>query len=74
MTLPKAPDVINADLMTDEQIHEKLQKRYDMAGAVKEYVMHSICKVQEKRWRMDKYKVQITQEALQIWNSFIIIL
>ena len=26
VTLPKAPDVINADLMTDEQIHEKLQK------------------------------------------------
>ena len=24
VTLPKAPDVINADLMTDEQIHEKL--------------------------------------------------
>ena len=29
VTLPKAPDVINADLMTDEQIHEKLQKGYD---------------------------------------------
>lgn len=29
VTLPKAPDEINADLMTDEQLHEKLQKGYD---------------------------------------------
>ncbi|MCR1842316.1 type II toxin-antitoxin system RelB/DinJ family antitoxin [Murimonas intestini] len=29
VTLPKAPDVINADLMTDEQFHRKLKKGYD---------------------------------------------
>lgn len=29
VTLPKAPDEINADLMTDEQIHAKLQKGYE---------------------------------------------
>lgn len=29
VTLPKAPDEINADLMTDEQIHTKLQKGYE---------------------------------------------
>ena len=27
--LPKAPDTINADIMTIEQLHEKLQKGYD---------------------------------------------
>ena len=29
VTLPKVPDAINADLMTDEQIHEKLMKGVD---------------------------------------------
>ena len=29
VTLPKAPDEINADLMTSEQLHAKLQKGYD---------------------------------------------
>lgn len=29
VTLPKAPDEINADLMTDEQLHVKLKKGYD---------------------------------------------
>lgn len=29
VTLPKAPDEINADLMTDDQLHEKLKKGYD---------------------------------------------
>lgn len=29
VTLPKAPDEINVDLMTDEQLHAKLQKGYD---------------------------------------------
>lgn len=29
ITLPKAPDGINTDLMTDEQLHEKLKKGYD---------------------------------------------
>lgn len=29
VTLPKTPDMINADLMTDEQLHEKLQRGYD---------------------------------------------
>lgn len=29
VTLPKAPDDINADLMTDEEIHSKLQKGYE---------------------------------------------
>ncbi len=29
VTLPKAPDSINADLMTDEELHAKLQKGYD---------------------------------------------
>ncbi|MDO5422594.1 MAG: type II toxin-antitoxin system RelB/DinJ family antitoxin [Eubacteriales bacterium] len=29
VTLPKAPDTVNADRMTDEQLHEKLQKGYD---------------------------------------------
>ncbi len=28
VTLPKAPDEINADLMTSEQLHEKLQTGY----------------------------------------------
>lgn len=29
VALPKAPDEINADLMTDEQIHAKLKRGYD---------------------------------------------
>ena len=29
VTLPKAPDRINADLMSDEEIHTKLKKGYD---------------------------------------------
>lgn len=29
ITLPKAPDTINADLMTAEQLHTKLQKGYE---------------------------------------------
>lgn len=29
VTLPKAPDTINADLMTTEELHTKLQKGYD---------------------------------------------
>ena len=29
VTLPKAPDAINADLMTKEELHAKLQKGYE---------------------------------------------
>ena len=29
VTLPKAPDTINTDLMTTEELHTKLQKGYD---------------------------------------------
>lgn len=29
VSLPKAPDAINANLMTDEQLHDKLRKGYD---------------------------------------------
>lgn len=29
VTLPKAPDMINADLMTTAELHAKLQKGYD---------------------------------------------
>ena len=29
IALPKAPDSINADLMTDEQLYAKLKKGYD---------------------------------------------
>ncbi len=29
VTLPKVPDVMNADLMSNEQIHAKLKKGYD---------------------------------------------
>ena len=38
VTLPKAPDIINADLMTTEEIHAKLQKGYDdiKAGNVRD--------------------------------------
>lgn len=37
ITLPKAPEDINADVMTDEEIHTKLQSGYDdvKAGRVK---------------------------------------
>lgn len=37
VTLPKAPEDINADVMTDEEIHAKLQSGYDdvKAGRVK---------------------------------------
>ena len=37
VTLPKAPEDINADVMTDEEIHTKLQSGYDdvKAGRVK---------------------------------------
>ena len=37
ITLPKAPEDINADVMTDEEIHVKLQSGYDdvKAGRVK---------------------------------------
>ncbi|MCM1087178.1 MAG: hypothetical protein NC419_03410 [Muribaculaceae bacterium] len=33
VTLPKVPDIINADRMTIEQLHAKLQKGYDDIGA-----------------------------------------
>lgn len=33
ITLPKAPDTINADLMTEAQLHTKLQKGYDDIAA-----------------------------------------
>lgn len=38
ITLPKVPDVINADIMTNEQLHAKLKKGYDdiEAGRVQE--------------------------------------
>ena len=38
VTLPKAPDTINADLMTEAQLHTKLQKGYDdiVAGNVQD--------------------------------------
>lgn len=50
VTLPKAPDVINADLMTDEQIHEKLQKGYDdmQAGRIQD-AASAFAKFREKR-------------------------
>lgn len=35
VTLPKAPDDINADLMTVEQLHEKLEKGYNNIKAGK---------------------------------------
>lgn len=37
ITLPKTPEDINADVMTDEEIHTKLQSGYDdvKAGRVK---------------------------------------
>ena len=37
VTLPKAPEDINADVMTDKEIHAKLQNGYDdvKAGKVK---------------------------------------
>ena len=37
VTLPKAPEDINADVMTDEELHAKLQSGYDdvKAGRVK---------------------------------------
>ena len=37
ITLPKTPEDINADVMTDEEIHAKLQSGYDdvKAGRVK---------------------------------------
>lgn len=36
VTLPKAPASINADLMTDDELHDKLQKGYEdmQAGRV----------------------------------------
>jgi hypothetical protein len=38
MTLPKAPQSVNADLMTEDEIHAKLQEGYDdvKAGRVQD--------------------------------------
>lgn len=38
VTLPKVPDSMNADLMTNKQLHAKLQKGYDdmQAGRVQD--------------------------------------
>jgi addiction module RelB/DinJ family antitoxin len=33
VTLPKAPNIINADLMTEAQLHAKLQNGYDDVAA-----------------------------------------
>ena len=40
VTLPKAPSSLNADLMTTEEIHKKLQEGYDdiHAGRVQDAV------------------------------------
>ncbi|MDD7292123.1 MAG: type II toxin-antitoxin system antitoxin, RelB/DinJ family, partial [Clostridiaceae bacterium] len=35
VTLPKAPDTVNADLMTEQQIEEKLMRGIDEARAGK---------------------------------------
>ena len=75
VTLPKAPDVINADLMTDEQIHEKLQKGYDdmQAGRIQD-AASAFAKFREKRWEWINIKCRSHKKRWQIWNSFIIIL
>ncbi len=41
VTLPNAPSVVNADLMTSEEIHTKLQEGYDdlRAGRVQDAVI-----------------------------------
>lgn len=31
--IPKTPDSVNADLMTDEQLHAKLKKGYEDIGS-----------------------------------------
>ncbi len=33
ISLPKVPDAINSDMMTNDQLHAKLQKGYDDIGA-----------------------------------------
>lgn len=33
VSLPKAPPAVNADMMTDEQLHAKLQRGYDDVAA-----------------------------------------
>jgi hypothetical protein len=49
MTLPKAPQSVNADFMTEDEIHAKLQEGYDdvKAGRVHDAEqgmrMHIIC-------------------------------
>jgi hypothetical protein len=41
MTLPKAPQSVNADLMTEDEIHAKLQEGYDdvKAGRVQDIAL-----------------------------------
>jgi hypothetical protein len=41
MTLPKVPQSVNADLMTEDEIHAKLQEGYDdvKAGRVQDVAL-----------------------------------
>ena len=50
VTLPKAPDEMNADLMTDEQLHAKIQKGYeDMEAGRVQNAERAFAKFRENR-------------------------
>lgn len=53
VTLPPAPRSINADLMTDEELREKLKKGYDDIEAGRVYVA---AEAFEKFWSDKKWK------------------
>ena len=74
VTLPKAPDAINMDIMTKSELHAKLQKGYDdiEKGNVQN-AADAFTKFRENH-QMEKYTVEITNEALadmeQLYNQF----
>lgn len=65
VTLPKAPASINADLMTDDELHDKLQKGYeDMQTDRVQNAAEAFAKFRENH-QIKSYIVEITDEALR---------
>lgn len=64
ITLPQAPDSVNVDAMTDEELYLKLKAGYAdaKAGRVQD-ADAGLCKISGGTWCMIKYTVKISDKA-----------
>lgn len=78
VTLPKAPNSINMDLMASEDLHAKLQKGYDDIEAGKVQNAASAFAKFRRIISMKQYIVEITDEAVadmeQLYNHIAYVL